>query len=397
VRGAAAFVLCASAALAFASAPAGAATAEQIGQTAVFRASPGATNDLTIEGGGGEVDFIDASALVSPRSGCVALTPMAVRCEQPDSNGDNFSLADVHLGDGNDRAQTAIPPTNEFSGDLRVWAGPGNDDVRVDSFGGSTQVYGEAGNDRVSAFGDGDQIADGGAGNDFVFTGGTGGLQIGRGGPGNDTIDFAADLFSVADLEGGPGNDKIFGNPGGLPGSTASGGPGNDLVVAVNQFRGDDEPGYTLNGDAGNDELIGGEFPDIVNGGEGNDTINVAGGGADTVDCGSGYDTVRYDSSDTISPDCESHPRALGLSCSAHIGRAVRPATPELPLTCASPARSPGSPSAFAREPEHSRCARLVAAIGIHAGQRVLRSTSARHSRSPPGHACQRGPDRGQG
>ena len=71
-------------------------------------------------------------------------------------------------------------------------------------------------------------------------------------------------------------------------------GAGNDSAI-VNDgfsfFRGGDPIPATLNGEAGNDFLVGGRGDDTISGGDGRDTLH-AGGGDDTVSGGAGNDIV---------------------------------------------------------------------------------------------------------
>jgi Ca2+-binding RTX toxin-like protein len=133
-----------------------------------------------------------------------------------------------------------------------------------------------AGNDTLVTYGKQDTVL-GGAGNDLITSKtGTGvnssfvplttadyfGKNILDGGDGNDTITAA----SITDtMIGGAGNDSL----GGLF-TSASGGDGNDTI---NGTANGTLPA-TLNGDNGNDYLIGGRSaPNSFGGGAGNDTI----------------------------------------------------------------------------------------------------------------------------
>jgi Ca2+-binding RTX toxin-like protein len=185
------------------------------------------------------------------------------------------------------------------------------------------------------------QTVDGGVGIDDISTG-----------LGNDTLNggSSADFFDA-----GPGADRINGESGddfldgGPGGDTLSGGSGTD-TVRYGAFRepltvdlsagfasvfgqtvndivfGDIENVHsgvgsdTLNGDQGNNELVGEEqtgmapsrHPDTLTGLGGNDHIDAGNNRArDTVSCGAGQDSVRFDLTDVASPinpafgDCE--------------------------------------------------------------------------------------------
>ena len=86
--------------------------------------------------------------------------------------------------------------------------------------------------------------------------------------------------------------------------STVNGGNGNDTIEIASSpsfFRGP----FTISGGAGADGITAGPGDDTVDGGPGGDYIDVQGGGMDTVTCGAGLDVVLYDASDTVSGDCE--------------------------------------------------------------------------------------------
>jgi Ca2+-binding RTX toxin-like protein len=255
---------------------------------AVFNANPGETNVLETT-----LAFLvtDTGAPLVAGTGCVQLGPNSASC--PAQNFDAF------LRDGNDSALVVV------NGIGRVFAGPGNDDVGADSFGSSTLLFGEAGNDVLDAFGETGQIADGGPGNDDLRAGSFLGSASAFGGEGNDALFHYTVLGGPATLDGGNGNDTLSGHPAASPG-VANGGNGND-EISVRVFPPLETPvgSWSLFGDGGNDTITGGQFPDVVGGGDGNDTIDVQGGGADTVTCGPGNDIVRYDASDTVAADCE--------------------------------------------------------------------------------------------
>lgn len=159
-------------------------------------------------------------------------------------------------------------------------------------------LHGEGGNDTlfIGTFG----IGNGGEGND-VLTGGNIGTLNGDGG--NDTITVS--LQGVGN--GGEGNDTITV----LGGATANAGNGEDTLIAFNFNN-------TLNGEGGNDTFlnpaaqpqplgVGIPTPNVINGGEGNDTIDARNEWPDVVNCGNGVDVVLSDDSgETIDGACDS-------------------------------------------------------------------------------------------
>lgn len=72
--------------------------------------------------------------------------------------------------------------------------------------------------------------------------------------------------------------------------STINGGSGNDRIVATFSSL-----GVILNGDSGNDSIVGGAGDDCLQGGQGDDTL-AGGSGADVLSGGDGADQLRGDS-----------------------------------------------------------------------------------------------------
>ena len=152
-------------------------------------------------------------------------------------------------------------------------------------------------------------------GNDVLTAGPLG--DVVDAGNGNDTI------------TGGPGADTLHGDAGGdtftdlTPGDLVDGGPDADVLdlsdrnagvsVSLNGIADDGSPGSdanviaveTVRGTPLGDVLTGGGDADLLEGGDGDDTIDTRGGGADIVDCGPGdADLARADATDRVS-GCE--------------------------------------------------------------------------------------------
>lgn len=94
-----------------------------------------------------------------------------------------------------------------------------------------------------------------------------------------------------------------------------NGNDGNNILIGTD--RGDVIRGFdgdaVIRGRGGNDVLIGGLGDDKLLGGRGKDTIDaVDGSGGDFVVCGSGFDKVRADVGDIVSVDCEDVQRVEG-------------------------------------------------------------------------------------
>ncbi len=183
---------------------------------------------------------------------------------------------------------------------------PGND--KILGLGGDDRLSGGPGNDCLYGGLDSDLLI-GGPGDDLLVGGH--GDDILQGGPGAD------DLYGQQGddtLDGGPGPDRLWGGPGN---DVLRGGPGSDVL----RGQGGND---TLYGGPSRDTLIGGAGNDLitevpsaysraepldtgenrVDGGPGNDTINVANGKRDVVDCGPGFDTVKADKIDALR-NCE--------------------------------------------------------------------------------------------
>jgi Ca2+-binding RTX toxin-like protein len=189
-----------------------------------------------------------------------------------------------------------------------VWNGiiidgrAGNDQITIDSsVNVFTGVLGGKGNDTIQG-GSGQNYLFGDAGNDTIYSGAPGSWNLIGGGPGDDVIhcgnagteahgDAGNDLLVAGStpttMYGGPGNDTLEADGNG-PGDTLWAGPGDDLL------RGN---GDVMNGEAGNDTILGGKDGDWCTGGKGNDVIN-AGDGEDTVRGDEGRDQLFGDLGD---------------------------------------------------------------------------------------------------
>ncbi len=245
-----------------------------------------------------------------------------------------FAAADVRGGTGEDSLTGGVDndTLSGGSGNDTLSGGSGNDilDINTTAAQGNDLLQGGAGNDTLFAY-QGDTI-DGGSGNDLIqvwsdqvysLQGGIGtdtvsiassywysgafslaanGIEIINGnGVGiygtvsNEVIDFTGiTLNQVAFVDGQGGNDTISGF---AAAAAVAGGVGEDSLVGS---IGND----TLRGESGNDTLVGGDGNDILDinttaaqgndllqGGAGNDTLFAYQG--DTIDGGSGNDLIQ--------------------------------------------------------------------------------------------------------
>lgn len=205
---------------------------------------------------------------------------------------------DIQLGDdgtpGNGLSRissTGSSETVDFtapSSVLRVFAGGGNDRVRVfDLDGGPFGVFaqGDPGNDTLEG-GSASDTLNGDTGDDSIL--GNDGDDSIDGGRDDDTVDAGAGDDTIEgengddSLSGGDGNDRILGLGGH---DVINGGAGDDFV---NGGTGRD----TIRGGADNDHLRGASGDDIVIGGDNDDSL-LGGLGNDTLVGNSGNDVLR--------------------------------------------------------------------------------------------------------
>ena len=269
----------------------------------------------------------------------------------------SFTLTDASLAGaatGNDSLSAIELAT--------LTGGPGANALDASGFTGAATLTGAGGPDTLSA-GPGGATLNGSAGADTLIGGsasdvlngdedddvlnGRGAADALNGGSGDDTLDGGADTVNDT-LDGATGTDRVA--------ATTSGnltlqngllvGNGSDSLAAVERGQLAGGPGpnvlnasaftlgpVTLDGAAGDDQLLGGPQADVLTGGAGADSFD-AGGGNDTVDardgtpepsiaCGAGTDDVaRVDTSDTANADCESvrPPPTVSLAASGPSG-----------------------------------------------------------------------------
>ena len=202
-----------------------------------------------------------------------------------DAEGDEFGKlvkATYHNDDG-DPVDEMVPDIENLTGSAHddilagdsrhniIKGGDGNDRLYGGPGGGNDMLRGQGGNDHIFG-GKGNDTLDGGDGNDHLW--GNSGTDIYKGGAGNDTIYASKDDTNI---DGGDGIDtlsyaRLEDDPGSI---TLSGSTINIENIIGSQ---DDD---MITGDGGNN---------VIEGGEGGDTM--AGGGGD------GRDTLSYVGSD---------------------------------------------------------------------------------------------------
>jgi Ca2+-binding RTX toxin-like protein len=201
----------------------------------------------------------------------------------------------VDGGAGADDLRLGPNPCREGSDEGQLtyicdYADGGSGDDTIDGGSGSDWINGGSGNDRI----------DGGPGGDWMS--GNEGDDVMRGGKGDDAFGPEDEFGFVRE---DPGNDTAFGGPGGDSwigtgaGSGAGhedhfyGGTGNDGAWVHPGVGEGSESRFILRGEAGDDELSGGNGADVILGGTGNDHLKGY-GGDDSLRGGSGTDTVNF-------------------------------------------------------------------------------------------------------
>jgi len=199
--------------------------------------------------------------------------------------------------------------------DYTLKGGQGNDSFLIQALSfTSSFVAGNQGNDTFDTLDVTSSTLQGGQGNDTIITDDvTATLVAGNlgndtlfvssaqsssvwGGQGNDSIDVAGRIIGST-IEGNLANDRININAIAFISSTVSGGLGNDTIVGSATGA---AVGLLIEGNEGNDSLVGGSGNDTINGGDdddtlfgdlGQDTLN-GGAGNDTIDGGADADTL---------------------------------------------------------------------------------------------------------
>ena len=198
-------------------------------------------------------------------------------------------------GEGNDTLDGGIGDDvlSDDGGNDSIFGGVGNDELTHFDFGGAAA-------DATLDGGEGDDTLDGGAGNDWASYANAGGaVTVDLSAGTSSGADGSDDLKGIENVLGGIGNDSILGD--GLN-NVLDGGNGDDTVLS---FVGDDsvvggdgsdslignEGADTLLGGTGSDTLLGNEQADSLAGGDNNDLLQ-GGQDTDTLDGGAGDDTL---------------------------------------------------------------------------------------------------------
>jgi RTX calcium-binding nonapeptide repeat (4 copies) len=307
----------------------------------LYVADPGERNAIHISGGVRTYvvrDTIAAIRVVAPCKLTEASQagPVQASCPAPGLTG-----VEVQAGDGDDSVSLANTAATAV-----LAGGPGDDHLvggtaadQIDGGEGADLLTGRGGNDRLVGGdgadrlrgGPGDDSVEGGAGDDSIATdlgadnldGGQGFDAVSYGGravPVGVVLDGVANdgqsgegdnvQPTVERIRGGRADDVLSAPSAGAapgPGLALEGEAGNDVLIGG--FGADD-----LRGGPGNDQISGGRSPDVLTGGggsdsiaggEGDDLVDAADGILDTVDCGEGIDSASLDRSDAGAVGCE--------------------------------------------------------------------------------------------
>ncbi|GJD74015.1 cadherin-like domain-containing protein [Methylobacterium goesingense] len=224
-----------------------------------------------LDGGAGE-DTLDLSATVSG----VDVDLMAGTASGVETGHDSLVSIEAVRGGSGDDVIVGGSGSDELSG------GEGRD--RLSGGAGNDHLDGGAGDDVLLDGAGADHVV-GGAGNDMVTAASDGEADSFDGGVGWDTLDLSAtDDGIVVDLAAGTldgsetGHDLVSGM------EAVLGGTGDDVLTGGN---GDD----TLLGGDGDDHISGGAGDDLLAGGDGRDAI-IDGAGRDIVRSGAGDDRI---------------------------------------------------------------------------------------------------------
>ena len=298
---------------------------------------------VTLDGGSG-IDLAQggsAADVLTGGAGSDTLTGGGGADRVVETADSSFTLTDASLAGaatGNDSLASIELAT--------LTGGPGANALDASGFAGAATLNGAGGADTLTG-GSGAATLNGAAGADTLIGGsasdvlngdeddddldGRGAADTLNGGDGDDTLDGGADTVNDT-LDGAAGTDRVAATTSGnltlQNGSLV--GNGADSLAAIEQGRltGDAGPNVlnasaftlgpvTLDGAAGEDQLLGGSQADQLTGGAGVDSFE-AGGGDDTVDardgtpessiaCGAGTnDAARVDTDDVANADCES-------------------------------------------------------------------------------------------
>ena len=311
-------------------------------------------------GPNGAQDLYSArTTLIPPNTAPILMPPTALIVDGNDTMSGAAGNDTIFGGAGNDliNGGAGDDSLSGLGGDDSILGGAGNDtldggagDDTLDGQGGDDLLIGGGGNDTfvLGNGAGGNDTVDGGGGFNQITVTGTGGadnivvkevsgsIVVIRGNAtitagtnmtvqgvvvnalgGNDTVTIQ-DLSGVQcavllTVNGGDGNDLITGQGSniGVVRVALNGDNGNDTIIGTNGTDSIDggAGNDAVNGQAGNDLINGGDGDDVLAGGLGNDTVNGGNGndfitgqeGDDSLSGNAGNDTIRgFEGNDTL-------------------------------------------------------------------------------------------------
>jgi Ca2+-binding RTX toxin-like protein len=259
-----------------------------------FTATAGEANHLVVTRDATGVRLVDTGAAVTAGAGCTSVAPNEVLCSAAP-----LTILDITILAG-DMSDFVSVVSGEFPTNARVRGEDGADILEVGAFGFNFLNGGpgmdtlRGGNEVVTNVLNGGPDAD-------VISGGSDYDRLDYSTRMNPvTVDFDGDDGEAGEgdvigpgingIRGGAGNDSLF--TGGSSVEDLYGGPGDDVLDARNCPTLSCSGVMIAQGGAGDDELVGGSFMDLLSGEDGADTLR-GGGQHDSLRGGSGADILR--------------------------------------------------------------------------------------------------------
>ncbi|MBD2442062.1 hypothetical protein H6G25_02350 [Dolichospermum sp. FACHB-1091] len=191
--------------------------------------------------------------------------------------GKTLSVIGKTLNDSSEVAVSGAIYTGTIAGDY-IYVDKNNPTV------GSVKIYGNAGDDILAGGGNnGSNEIYGGDGDDFIVPGGVNDTI--DGGTGYDQVNYSLNAVGISITSSNSTNFKTV--------ESVTGTVYNDTINYSDlQVAPDDGLPINLEGRAGNDNLIGSQYQDVIDGEDGNDTL-IGGAGSDILKGGAGDDILN--------------------------------------------------------------------------------------------------------
>ena len=210
-------------------------------------------------------------------------------------------MSDIHGGDGDDTI--TVRTADKKNLDRVVVRGESGNDT-IHAHGSYLYLNGGAGNDEIHLYAVKDagelpsySAVSGSRGDDTIYIH-AGFAHRASGSSGNDII--YAEVGDSHVLNGGNGDDEIHINSTGMNrgiNNRANGGAGDDKLYIENEYNDERGQGHELYGNDGNDYLYVSGNNSYLNGGNGDDTLEVAAGSGNTLFGDAGNDIFTFGAS----------------------------------------------------------------------------------------------------